>query len=101
MAILVFWNVRIFESLSWRLELCFGLFVGLFGTILPPLLFSKGFPSLGLGRGSILAAIEIPVSIGTAFPFLREQIPFTQVLGCLCIIAGIVFHNVRFRKTAI
>jgi len=94
-AILAYWNVHVFDSLSWHLEWRFGLFLGLFGTVLPPLMFSKGFPIIGLGWGSVLAAIEIPVSIGTACLFVGEEISLTQLLGCICIIAGIVFHHLR------
>lgn len=97
-AIVIFWNVHIFDSLSWHLEWRFGLLLGLFGTILPPILFSKGFPILGLGWGSVLAAIEIPVSVGTAYFLLNEHITAMQLVGCVCIIAGIVFHNIRFLK---
>jgi drug/metabolite transporter (DMT)-like permease len=100
-AILLFWNVHIVDSLDWHLEWRFGLLLGLFGTILPPLLFNKGFPALGLGWGSMLAAIEIPVSIGTAYLFLKEQISFTQLLGCFFIIIAIIFLHMRFRKSAI
>lgn len=96
-AILIFWNIHIFDSLSFRLEWRFGLFLGLFGTILPPVLFSKGLPVVGLGWGSVLAAIEIPVSIFTAYLFLKEHISFIQILGCICIIAGIIFHHFSFK----
>lgn len=94
-AILAYWNVHVFDSLSWHLEWRFGLLLGLFGTVLPPIMFSKGFPVLGLGWGSVLAAIEIPVSIATAWFFLGEEIYLVQLLGCVCIIVGIVFHHVR------
>lgn len=43
-----------------------GLLISLFGTILPPLLFTRGMPLAGMGLGAIIASIEIPVAILSA-----------------------------------
>ncbi|MGH2623194.1 MAG: EamA family transporter, partial [Sphingobacterium sp.] len=36
----------------------FGLLLSLFGTVIPPLLFSYGMPKTGYSLGSVLGAIE-------------------------------------------
>lgn len=98
LAILVFWNIRIVEgfmpSVLWR----YGLLLALFGTILPPIFFNKGFPLIGMSVGSVLAAVEIPVSIGTAHVVLFEQVSPLQVVGCGLVILGMVIPNIRFGK---
>src|SRR3546814_390558 len=42
-----------------------GLLLALFGTVLPPLLLNLGMPRAGMGLGSILLSIEIPVSVSS------------------------------------
>ncbi|NIG55960.1 alpha/beta hydrolase-fold protein [Chitinophaga sp. Cy-1792] len=97
-AILLFWNRQLVQDFEWAVIPRWGLFLGLFGTILPPVLFSKGFPIVGMGLGSVLAAIEIPVSAGLAHVVLQEAITTLQIVGCILIIAGIVLQNFRFSK---
>jgi drug/metabolite transporter (DMT)-like permease len=41
--VVLFWNFQILETFHWELFLKWGLFLGFFGTILPPILFNKGF----------------------------------------------------------
>jgi drug/metabolite transporter (DMT)-like permease len=95
LAIIVFWNIHIIQDFKPEVLLKWGLFLGIFGTILPPVLFSKGFPAVGMSLGSVLAAIEIPVSIGIAHIVLHENVTMLQVGGCVLIILGIVLQNIR------
>ena len=96
-AILLFWNVSIITHLEvgdWALW-AYGGFLALFGTILPPWLFNRGFPVVGVGLGSILAAVEIPVSILSANFLLDEQVRAIQWLGVFIIIVSVVLINYR------
>ncbi len=70
-----------------------GLFLAVFGTILPPLLFTKGMPLTGMGWGTIIAAIEIPVSVLMAHWLLHEEISIAQWLGIALILGSIVLMN--------
>jgi len=70
-----------------------GLLLSLFGTILPPLLFSVGMPKTRIGLGSIIISIEIPVSVSMAYVLLHEQVLATQWLGIVMIITAIVLIN--------
>ncbi|MFB6457804.1 alpha/beta hydrolase-fold protein [Chitinophaga sp. Hz27] len=97
-AIAIYWNQQLVTDFQWAVIPKWGVLLALFGTILPPVLFSKGFPIVGMGLGSVLAAIEIPVSAGLAHFVLKEAITSLQMIGCTLIIAGIILQNLSFRK---
>lgn len=77
-----------------------GIVLALFGTIIPPLLFNAGFPLTGIGLGSIVSALELPVSVLMAYFLLSEKVNSLQWLGIVLIILAIVIMNVKFKKTA-
>lgn len=83
-----------------NLEIFFkwGIVLALFGTIIPPLLLNAGFPMTGIGLGSIVSSLELPVSVCMAYVLLDEQVVAIQWLGIACIIFAIVIMNVSFRK---
>ncbi len=84
-------NVAIF--LKW------GIFLALFGTIIPPMLLNAGFPITGIGLGSIVSALELPVSVLMAFFILNEKVIPIQWLGILLIIVAIVLMNITFSSS--
>lgn len=75
-----------------------GILLALFGTIIPPLAFNTGFPKIGLGLGSIVSAMELPVSIMMAYIFLREQVLGIQFVGIALILFSVVLMNIKFGK---
>lgn len=77
-----------------------GIVLALFGTIIPPLLFNAGFPLTGIGLGSIVSALELPVSVLMAYVLLGEKVIFIQWIGIILIILAIVIMNVNVKKTA-
>lgn len=77
-----------------------GIVLALFGTIIPPLLFNAGFPLTGIGLGSIVSALELPVSVLMAYFLLSEKVNSLQWFGIVLIILAIVIMNVKFKKTA-
>ena len=83
-------NIEIFKN--------YGLFLALFGTIIPPILLNAGFPKTGLGLGSIVASLELPVSVFMAFLILNEKVVVWQWCGILLIILAIVIMNLNFSK---
>lgn len=95
LAITVFWNFQILEEFNWFLFLKWGSFLGVFGTIIPPILFNKGFPQVGTGLGSIVSALEIPVSVFSAYLILGEHISGLQWTGILIILFAVVIINIR------
>lgn len=76
-----------------------GLIVSLFGTILPPLLFTKGLPRTGIGLGAVISSLEIPVAVLVAHYLLNEPISMIQVIGILLIIVAVIVSNINKRKT--
>lgn len=70
-----------------------GFLLALFGTIIPPILLNMGFPHTGVGLGSIIASIELPVSVSVAYLLLKEQVIAIQWLGILLILGAIVLMN--------
>lgn len=95
LSILIFWNIEIFSNFDWIPLLKWGAFLGFFGTILPPVLFNKGIPEIGTGLGSIIAALEIPVSVFSAYLILNEQVTALQWLGIIIIILSVIYINLN------
>lgn len=54
----------------------YGIFLALFGTIIPPMLLNAGFPKTGIGLGSIVSSLELPVSVLMAYFLLNETVVF-------------------------
>jgi drug/metabolite transporter (DMT)-like permease len=75
-----------------------GIILALFGTIIPPMLMNAGFPLTGIGLGSIVSALELPVSVTMAYFILNEEVNVTQWLGIILIVLAIVIMNLNFRK---
>ncbi|MGM8361315.1 EamA family transporter [Flavobacterium sp. ARAG 55.4] len=75
-----------------------GIILALFGTIIPPLLLTSGFPLTGIGLGSIVSALELPVSVAMAYFLLSEKVNGLQWFGIFLIITAIVLMNVRLKK---
>lgn len=85
-------------SILWK----YGFVLALFGTIIPPILFNIGFPNAGLGLGSIVSSLELPVSVTMAFILLGEKVVFIQWIGIALILFAIVLMNLPSkRETAV
>lgn len=70
-----------------------GILLSVLGTVLPPVLLNKGFPLTGVGLGSIVSALELPVSVTCAYIFLSEQVSLVQWTGILIILTAIIMIN--------
>ncbi|MCH4828598.1 MULTISPECIES: EamA family transporter [Flavobacterium] len=75
-----------------------GIFLALFGTIIPPILMNAGFPHTGIGLGSIVSSLELPVSVMMAFFILNETVVTSQWIGIGLIIIAIIIMNVNLNK---
>lgn len=85
-----FISVKTFDS---SILYTWGILLSVFGTVLPPILLNKGFPLTGVGLGSIVSAVELPVSVTFAFIFLQEQVLFSQWIGIVIILAAVLLIN--------
>jgi drug/metabolite transporter (DMT)-like permease len=77
----------------------YGLLLGFFGVVLPPLLYSIGMPHIGPGLGTILTASELPVAVSMSALILEERVGVSQWIGVALILGGIAAGNVRRSKT--
>lgn len=74
------------------------LFLAVFGTIIPPVLFAKGIPKIGAGISAIIMTAELPVAICCAHLILGEKISVLQWAGIIIMLLAIVWMNVRKSK---
>lgn len=74
------------------------LFLAVFGTIIPPVLFAKGIPKIGAGISAIIMTAELPVAICCAHLILGEKISPVQWAGVTIMLLAIVWMNVRKNK---
>lgn len=91
--VIAYWNYDIITYFTSTNGLLWGALLALFGTIIPPLLFTKGIPLVGIGIGAIIAAVEIPVSIISAHIILDERIALLQWAGVLVILFSVILVN--------
>lgn len=90
--IVLFWNVDIIKDIKLS-SLPWGILIAIFGTILPPLLFTRGIPKTGIALANIIASLEIPVSIFSAIIILNESVATIQWIGVLIILIAVVSIN--------
>lgn len=93
-----------FTALTWPgtfnfdIFLKWGVILALFGTIIPPMLLNAGFPHTGIGLGSIVSSLELPVSVLMAFFILHEPVSAVQWLGIALIITAVVIINLKIKQ---
>ncbi|TDP01495.1 EamA family transporter [Flavobacterium sp. 245] len=85
------------ETFNLAIFMKWGIVLSLFGTIIPPMLMNAGFPLTGIGLGSIVSALELPVSVTMAFILLNEKVIFLQWVGIVLIILAIIIMNINFK----
>ncbi|MDP2160525.1 MAG: DMT family transporter [Flavobacterium sp.] len=83
---------------NFEIFLKWGIILALFGTIIPPMLLNAGFPHTGIGLGSIVASLELPVSVLMAYFLLNETVNGLQWFGIVLILLAIVIMNIQFKN---
>jgi drug/metabolite transporter (DMT)-like permease len=96
--ILLIFCSSINRDFAYRIFMHWGPLVALFGTVLPPLLFTRGIPLTGIGLGAILASIEIPVSVVMANLLLGETVTLLQWSGVLLIMIAVAVMNMPVER---
>lgn len=79
----VLWNGQLTNGL-WT----YGLALGIFGIILPNLLFSFAAPKVGGALVSILSAMELPVAVIVSVIVLHEALTWLQIGGIVLVLIG-------------
>jgi drug/metabolite transporter (DMT)-like permease len=93
--VLIVFHGAIRPGFSYKIFMSWGLLIALFGTILPPLLFTRGMPVTGMGLGAIIAALEIPVAVLMANQLLNETVKLSQWTGIILILGAVVLMNLK------
>ena len=88
-------NTSGIRDFDWSIFYTFGILLALFGTILPPIFLNMGFPHTGVGLGSIISSLELPVSVSVAYLVLQENVIVIQWIGILLILAAIFMMNYK------
>jgi len=71
----------------------YGLVLGIFGVLLPPLLYSIGMPHIGPGTGSLMTSSELPIAVLMSSIVLGESVNGYQWLGIIVILCSIVLGS--------
>jgi drug/metabolite transporter (DMT)-like permease len=96
--IMLIFSATSYHQFNFSIFWPWGIFLAFFGTILPPLLFTSGMPHTGIGLGTIVASIELPVSVIFAYLLLQEPVELIQWIGILFIITAVILMNVSTNK---
>ncbi|WP_052759681.1 EamA family transporter [Paenibacillus sp. DMB20] len=72
----------------------YGLILGIFGVVLPVLLFALGAPKISTGLATILGAGELPVAVIVSVIILQEHLAMLQWAGVLIILLGIAYPQI-------
>lgn len=98
-AVIVFGFAIATQNTPFNLDifLKWGIILAVFGTIIPPMLLNAGFPLTGIGLGSIVSSLELPVSVLMAYFLLNEHVNSWQWLGIILIILAIIIMNINLK----
>jgi drug/metabolite transporter (DMT)-like permease len=68
----------------------YGIMLGIFGMVIPPILFAAGVPKIGTGLASILGAAELPMVILLSMFVLKEDVSLIQWVGVILILIALI-----------
>lgn len=86
--------VFLFNGVMTNGLLKYGILTGLFGSVIPPVLFNIGMPKVR-SLGNILSASELPMAVLMSTLVLGETVNYSQWIGVLLILVGIVYPNLE------
>lgn len=72
------------------------LFLSLFGTIIPPLLFAKGIPKVGAGISAVIMTAELPVAVVCSHFILQEPVNGLQWAGVALMLLSMLLLNAHY-----
>lgn len=83
------------QPFRWDLITSYGIPLAIFATVIPPILMNKGFPLTGVGLGSILSALELPISATFAYFLLNETMNDNQWTGVFLILFSVLLIHYK------
>lgn len=90
-------QLTVVEHFDWGI-LKWALFLSLFGTIIPPVLFAKGIPKIGAGISAVVMTAELPVAVICSHIVLQEPVGWVQWIGVMIMLLAIVLLHVWKEK---
>lgn len=87
------WGYDLYHKFDVSVLWTWGVLIAFFGTVLSPLCFTRGMPIVGLGLGSIIASIELPVAVIVANIVLGETVNMGQWIGIFLIMSAVFAMN--------
>ncbi|NIG54068.1 DMT family transporter [Chitinophaga sp. Cy-1792] len=76
-----------------------GLYLAVFGTVIPPICFTTGMPKIGPALSAVLLTLELPSVVLSAHLILHEPVTLLQILGILLMMGAIIFLNLPKDKS--
>lgn len=95
----VFPPTYLFEKPHWSTLLLYGTGVSILSQVIPLFLMSIAIPYTGGRMAGVLATIELPVAVFSAWLILRESIDLWRWIGVFLILAGMVISEASRRPT--
>lgn len=89
----IIWNGKLASGLWMH-----GLALGLFGIVLPIILFSIAAPKVGGALTSILSAMELPVAVIVSVIVLHESLTVLQAIGIVFVLLGMTLPTYLSRR---
>lgn len=71
----------------------FAILLGVVGQTLPVICLMKGLPITGSSLGGVVASIELPIAVFSAFILLGESLTQSKLFGVLLVLLGIIIYN--------
>ena len=75
----------------------FAILLGIVGQTMPVIFLMKGLPLTGSSLGGVVASIELPIAVFSAFILLGESLTLFKLIGVLLVLAGIITYNLADR----
>ena len=75
----------------------FAILLGIIGQTMPVIFLMKGLPLTGSSLGGVIASIELPVAVFSAFILLGESLTLFKIIGVFLVLAGILTYNLADR----
>ena len=89
----IIWNGKLTSGLWMH-----GLALGVFGIVLPIILFSIAAPKVGGALTSILSAMELPVAVIVSVIVLHESLTVLQAIGIVFVLLGMTLPTYLSRR---
>ncbi|HVI49246.1 MAG TPA: DMT family transporter [Chitinophaga sp.] len=92
-AVSLVWGGTLWQHFDVEILWQWGWILAVAGMVLPPLLYVRGMPVIGVGLSSIVTCLQIPAAAVFAYLVLQEEVSGWQWVGIILITGAIVVMN--------